>query len=144
LASSVRKQCRFCFCCIELYPSSTCPLDSLRCASLKYRDDLIDIASLTVILLGLYPPVVVIIVGLIWLWHHGRCSLASMSKCPASSEDPDVPELSSRGKFDARDRLPVSVRLLLPWFLTLFAASFLPRLFKGGCGNLMSTFVTTC
>jgi len=46
----------------------------------------------------------------------------------ASSDNPEVPGMSSWGQIDAMSRLAVSVCRLLPWLSTYFAGSVLPRL----------------
>jgi len=45
MALSACEQGRLRLCGVELQPSSTRPLDALCCPSLKYRDDLVDIAA---------------------------------------------------------------------------------------------------
>jgi len=45
MAPSAREQCRLLLCGVELQPSSTRPLNALCCASLKYRDEVVDIAA---------------------------------------------------------------------------------------------------
>jgi len=45
VAPSAREQRRLRLCSVELSHSSACPLSALCSASLKYRDDMVDIAS---------------------------------------------------------------------------------------------------